>query len=81
MNWAEEWNSSIKQSSYLKILNDKGISNNDFWKQLDYYDQLMSYSRYPGKIIDRISFFLSLKDNLLDIGAEQVLLLYPFLKW
>ncbi|NMC61074.1 MAG: class I SAM-dependent methyltransferase [Candidatus Methanofastidiosa archaeon] len=69
MNWAEEWNSSIKQSSYLKILNDKGISNNDFWKQLDYYDQLMSYSRYPGKIIDRISFFLSLKDNLLDIGA------------
>ncbi|MFA7690931.1 MAG: class I SAM-dependent methyltransferase [Methanofastidiosum sp.] len=69
MNLADEWNSSIKQSSYLKILNDKGISNDDFWKQLNYYDELMLYSRYPGKIMDRISFFLSSNDIVLDIGA------------
>ncbi|NPV51371.1 MAG: methyltransferase domain-containing protein [Candidatus Methanofastidiosum sp.] len=69
MNWSEEWNSSIKQSSYLKILNEKGISNNDFWEQLSYYDEFMAYSRYPGKILERISFFLSSKDTILDIGA------------
>ncbi|NMC76485.1 MAG: class I SAM-dependent methyltransferase [Candidatus Methanofastidiosa archaeon] len=69
MNWVKEWNSSIKQSSYLKILKDKDISNDEFWKRLDYYDELMAYSRYPGKIIDRISFFLSSNDNLVDIGA------------
>ena len=69
MNWSEEWNSSIKQSSYLKILNDNGISNDDFWKQLDYYDEFMAHSRYPGKIMDRISFFLSSNDTVLDIGA------------
>jgi len=69
MNWSEEWNSSIKQSSYLKILNEEGISNNDFWKKLDYYEELMIYSRYPGKILERISFFLSSEDTILDIGA------------
>lgn len=69
MNWSDEWNSSIKQSSYLKILNEKGISNDDFWKQLDYYEEFMAHSRYPGKIMDRISFFLSSKDTVLDIGA------------
>lgn len=69
MNLVDEWNSSIKQSSYLKILKDKDISNDEFWKTLDYYDELMTYSGYPGKIVDRISFFLSSKDTLLDIGA------------
>jgi len=69
MNWSEEWNSSIKESSYLKILNEKGISNNDFWKNLDYYDELMKYSGYPGKILDRISTFIFPEDILLDIGS------------
>ncbi len=69
MNWSEEWNSSIKQSSYLRILNEKGMSNNEYWEQLDYYDEFMKYSRYPDKILDRISIFVSPKDIVLDIGA------------
>lgn len=69
MNWIEKWNASINQSSYLKILNDKGISNDDFWKQLKYYDKLMSYSGYPGEILNRVSSFLFSDDVVLDIGA------------
>ncbi len=69
MNWIEKWNASINQSSYLKILSDKGISNDDFWEQMKHYDKLMSYSGYPGEIFNRVSFFLFPDDIVLDIGA------------
>ena len=80
MNWSEEWNSSIKESSYLRILNEKGISNNDFWKNLDYYDELMKYSGYPGKVLDRISTFIFSDDVLLDVGSGTGALALPLSK-
>lgn len=67
--WTDQWRSFVEETSYLRILKEKGISNNQFWQSYQVYDEVLRCSGYPGEILTRISSFIRPEDVLLDIGA------------
>jgi SAM-dependent methyltransferase len=67
--WTERWREFIKETSYLHILKEKKVSNDQFWRSFEVYDQIIKYSGYPGEILTRISSYIREEDIFLDVGA------------
>ncbi|MFB3763833.1 MAG: class I SAM-dependent methyltransferase [Methanotrichaceae archaeon] len=67
--WTDHWRSFVSETSYLRILREKGISNDQFWQSYQIYDEVLRRSGYPGEILTRISSYIRPEDVLLDIGA------------
>lgn len=54
-NWRAQWRAFVRESSYIHLLREKGISNDQFWREYDVYDEMLRYMGYPGRILSRIS--------------------------
>jgi len=68
-HWADVWREFVRNTSYMHILKDEGISNDEFWKAYGTYDEMLRYSGYPGEILRRVSSFIPSGSIFLDIGA------------
>lgn len=68
-HWTDQWRDFVRESSYIHILEEKKISNDQFWRSYGVYDQILNHSGYPGEILNRIFSFISPGTSLLDIGA------------
>lgn len=72
IDWSKEWKKCHENSFWVRNLNSKGLSNEDFWDSYDVYDldeSYEAYAGYPGMIMDKMIELLSPKSNVLDIGA------------
>ena len=67
--WADQWRDFVRETSYVRNLTEEKISNDQFWRSYEIYDQVLMHSGYPGEILTRISSFISPESTLLDIGA------------
>jgi len=67
--WKDQWRSFISQTSYKRVLKEKGWSDDRFWESYPVYDEILSYIGYPGEMLERISSLISSGCCLLDIGA------------
>lgn len=67
--WTDQWRDFVKETSYVHSLMEEKISNDQFWKSYEIYDQALMYSGYPGEILNKISSYISPGSTLLDIGA------------
>jgi len=67
--WTDQWREYIKETSYLRNLSEKKISNDDFWRSYGIYDLVLTHSRYPGEMLTKIFSLISSKTTVLDIGA------------
>lgn len=67
--WIDRWREFIRKTSYLRHLKEKGISNDQFWREYEIYDEIMELMGYPGRIVERISSLIHPGSTLLDIGA------------
>ena len=68
-HWTDQWRDFVRESSYIHILKERKISNDQFWRSYGVYDQILNHSGYPGEILNRIFSFISPGTSLLDIGA------------
>ncbi|MCX8207450.1 MAG: class I SAM-dependent methyltransferase [Methanothrix sp.] len=67
--WTDQWREFIQKTSYIRHLRERGISNDQFWREYEIYDDILGLMGYPGRIIDRISSLIHPGSTLLDIGA------------
>jgi len=67
--WARMWREFVRDTSYMHVLKEEGISNDEFWNAYGSYDDLLRYSGYPGEILKRVSSFIPPGATFLDIGA------------
>lgn len=67
--WTDQWRQFVRETSYKHILQEKNITNDQFWRSYGMYDRILLYSGYPGEILTRVSSFISPGSSLLDIGA------------
>jgi ubiquinone/menaquinone biosynthesis C-methylase UbiE len=67
--WTDQWRNFVEKSSYRHLLKEKGISNDQFWRDYRVYDEISSYMGYPGEILERVSSLISPGSTVLDIGA------------
>jgi len=51
--WTDQWRDFVRESSYIHILKEKKISNDQFWSSYEVYDQILNHSWYPGEILNR----------------------------
>lgn len=65
----DQWRNFVAKSSYQHLLKEKGISNDQFWRDYRVYDEISSYMGYPGEILERVSSLISPGSTILDIGA------------
>ncbi len=79
-NWRAQWRAFVRESSYIHLLREKGISNDQFWREYDVYDEMLRYMGYPGRILSRISSLISPGAKLLDIGAGTGAFTIPLAK-
>lgn len=67
--WTESWRDFVRETSYKQILAGEKISEDQFWRSYAVYDRILSYSGYPGEILQKISSVIPAKSTFLDIGA------------
>lgn len=67
--WTDLWREFIRETSYVHILKEHRLSNDEFWRSYEIYDQVLKLSGYPGEILAKISSFIPPGSTLLDIGA------------
>ncbi|MDH7596274.1 MAG: class I SAM-dependent methyltransferase [Methanothrix sp.] len=67
--WVDQWREFIRRTSYIRHLRERGISNDQFWREYEIYDEILELMGYPGRILDRISSLIHPGSTVLDIGA------------
>ncbi|ABK14821.1 MAG: methyltransferase domain-containing protein [Methanothrix sp.] len=67
--WTDQWREFIEKTSYMRHLRERGISNDQFWREYEIYDEILGLMGYPGRILDRISSLIHPGSTVLDIGA------------
>lgn len=67
--WTEQWREFVRETSYMRILRDRNISNDQFWESYQVYDEMLKYAGFPGEILSRISSFIPSGSMFLDVGA------------
>ncbi len=68
-NWADLWRRSLHSSSCQRIIDEKGWSNDRFWREWTAYEKLVKLGGYPGQLVDVIQRRIEPGSKLLDIGA------------
>jgi len=72
IDWSEEWKKCHESFFWVRNLNSKGLSSEDFWDSYDVNDSddpYETYAGYPGPIVDKMIELLNPGSNVLDIGA------------
>ena len=67
--WTDQWREFIQKTSYIRHLRERGISNDQFWREYGIYDEILELMGYPGRILERISSLIHPGSTVLDIGA------------
>jgi ubiquinone/menaquinone biosynthesis C-methylase UbiE len=67
--WTEQWSEFVRETSYMHILREQNISNDQFWEIYQAYDEMLRYAGYPGEILSRVSSFIPSGSTFLDVGA------------
>ncbi|WP_369425047.1 class I SAM-dependent methyltransferase [Methanothrix sp.] len=67
--WVDRWREFIQKTSYIRHLKERNISNDQFWREYDVYDEILGLMDYPGKVLERTSFLIHPGSTVLDIGA------------
>jgi SAM-dependent methyltransferase len=80
LTWAEEWASRITRSNLKTRLQARGVSSEEFWDSFTGWQQLHSYTKYPGQALDRILGCVDSKSTVLDIGAGNGAISVPLAK-
>lgn len=83
LDWAEEWRKRHENSSWVRSLKEKGISNEDFWDGYmfgDKNEEYNTYVNYPGPILEKMIKFIGSTSTVLDIGAGAGAYTIPFAK-
>lgn len=80
LNWAEEWASRLTRSNLKTRLQARGVSSEEFWDGFTGWQQLHSYTKYPGQALDRILECVDPHSTVLDIGAGNGAIAVPLAK-
>ena len=68
--WRDLWREYVKSTSYQRILQERGITNDQFWREYaPVYEEVLARSGYPGEILERVSSLIPPGSSLLDVGA------------
>jgi len=68
--WRDLWREYVKSTSYQRILQERGITNDQFWSEYaPVYEEVLERSGYPGEILERVSSLIPSGSSLLDVGA------------
>lgn len=63
------WVDALNACTYHKILKERQITHDEFWREYEIYDEMIRHSGYPGEIIPRILSSMEPESTVLDIGA------------
>ncbi len=79
-DWSEEWIKRHENSGWIRHLQKKDISSEDFWdeypdKLLEEYEDCVNYA---GPILERMKGFIDSDSTILDIGAGAGAYTIPF---
>lgn len=71
LDWASEWHKRRQEYFWTKRLQEKGMSNEDYWNNYPdgLYAEHHKYTGYPGAILEKMKPFLNPQARVLDIGA------------
>jgi len=67
--WEDDWRRSLHSSSCRRIIDEKGWSNDRFWREWTAYAQVVKLGGYPGKLVNLVQANMEPGSTLLDIGA------------
>jgi len=65
----QAWVSALNACTYHKILKERQISHDEFWREYGIYDEMIRNSGYPGEIVPTILSHIEPESTVLDIGA------------
>ncbi len=63
------WVTALNACTYHKILKERQISHDEFWREYGIYDEMIRHSGYPGEIVPTILSRIEPGSTILDIGA------------
>ena len=63
------WVTALNACTYHKILKERQISHDKFWREYGLYDEMIRHSGYPGEIVPTILSRIEPESTILDIGA------------
>jgi SAM-dependent methyltransferase len=66
---AETWVEALRESTYYRVLEERGLSHDEFWRDYAVYDEMIACSGYPGQVAVRVCNLIPAGSRVVDIGA------------
>lgn len=79
-NWSQLWTERLSRSRHQTGLRRRGISSEQFWDGFSRWQDLHRYTRYPGRVLERILESVDAHTTVLDIGAGNGAFAIPVAK-
>lgn len=79
-NWSRLWTERLSRSRHQTGLRRRGISSEQFWDGFSRWQELHRYTRYPGRVLERILEAVDAQTTVLDIGAGNGAFAIPVAK-
>lgn len=80
VNWSQLWAERLSRSRHQTGLRRRGISSEQFWDGFSRWQELHRYTRYPGRVLERILESVDHQTTVLDIGAGNGAFAIPVAK-
>lgn len=69
VDWGNAWQERLSRSGLEARLARKGVSQEDFWRRYDSWQEILRRAGYPGRILDYVQERVDPDTSILDIGA------------